>query len=246
MTLKSHETDADGRSPAGVFPGLGAAFIDCVHLELNDLNPHPWRGLPKRSNKPSSAIICLRSERFPLTVREMSRAAACLSARPPFLEHIEIAWDLRGSLEEIISGIVSLATRYRTDISSETGSSFVFGSNEAGRRVWAYEEAPGVVRIKILLGSVALMQLGITRPEYVPRLRSVDFRQVLSMCKLRVPKALVPERWRRKAWRHLAAHESLETVAQELSDCYSVPRSELLRPTALDGCIREMQRNLVY
>ncbi len=86
--------------------------------------------------------------------------------------------------------------------------------------------------------------MGITALQQLPRLRDVDFRQLFSICELRVP-AVVREKYRRAALQCLAQHESLDTLIRKIAPQYGVSLTDFLSPTALDARIRQMQRKLV-
>lgn len=206
------------------------------------VNYAKWSRLP---NVPK-AIVWLDSEQGPLTMAEIRRASRYFSRHSPQLSGVDIAWDLCADFDDARARIVSRITRRRRLlIDRKTGRrTLYFGTRHGERQVCLYDKAPGVVRLEVRLRRRALRRLGITSINRLPQLRNVDFRLLFSICELRVP-AVVRVGYRRAALQYLAAHESLDTLIRKIAPQYGVPLGDLLRPTALDARIRQMQRGLI-
>lgn len=142
--------------------------------------------------------------------------------------------------------MVSRSTRHRFQLvdSKTRRHTLYLGTRQGERQVCIYDKAPGVVRLEVRLRRRALKRMGITALQQLPRLRDVDFRQLFSICELRVP-AVVREKYRRAALQCLAQHESLDTLIRKIAPQYGVSLTDFLSPTALDARIRQMQRKLV-
>jgi len=222
-----------GRSSQGVLDWTGNRYRG---------NYAKWTRLP---NVPE-AILWLDSEQSPLTMAEIRLASRCFSKHAAQLSGADIAWDIHANFDDVAGRIVSRITRRRRLLVDPTTGrrTLYLGTRQGERQVCLYDKAPGVVRLEVRLRRRALRRLGITAAEQLALLRNADFRLLFSICELRVP-AVVREAYRRAAWQYFARHQPLDTLIREFTQYHRVPRRDLLRPTALDARIREMQRNLL-
>jgi hypothetical protein len=228
--------------------GLGSYHGRCSNGRF-DLTGNPFclnYGKFTRLPRVPEALLYLDSERSPLTVAEVCLAVSSLTGESPKVTYAELTWDLRGNFEDISRGIVSRITRHRLLlVDPKTGRRTLYlGTRKSERQVCLYDKVPGIVRLEIRLRSRGLRRLGVTRPDQLLLLRTVDFSRLVSICELRVP-AVVGENWRRKLWQYFAERQPVDTLMREFTQHYRVQRDELLRPTPLDTYLRDTQRKLI-
>jgi hypothetical protein len=149
-------------------------------------NPYELRyGLIRLKGVLPPLMLILRSERIPLSIRNVKRAinTLCEPGWQASISQLELTFDLSGVSVGWLRKRVFTSARISRTLRSDDGRTTIYlGARTSPWQVRVYDKAPSVVRVEFILRRAFLRGIQINTPEDLRRMRRVSLQRLLSIC----------------------------------------------------------------
>jgi hypothetical protein len=163
------------------------------------------------------------------------------------LSRVELTFDVSEPSVEFFSKHAVTAARKVMSLANDRGNSFYAGTRRSAWQLVIYDKAP-VVRCEFILRRQFLRVIGIDRPHQLVRLRTLDLRRLVRIQEVDPERlALINHHsgYVQRVIRSWGERLSSRDFLRALRACGRRP-DEWLRPCAVEGKLRRMQRRLVW